>query len=517
MKILLANYKSFPRLSGTASYIVHLRDQLVQLGHEVDILAHKPGMDEIYIANRTIRKQPLKEHADFLLRPFYRERYPHFTKWMVQREIECYTFRSASVHLGVSGYDIIHTQDIISTRALSSVVKGMIPIVATFHNCKTKEWYTSGEANRKSALERRYIAQEELVSANSADHLILPCQWLKQELETWGELTTPHSVFPYGMNIEQFYAQLGNAAATKKAQKQPPVIACPARLVPVKGHAYLLSALKMLKERNRSFVCWIIGEGILAEELRQQASSLKLDDYVKFLGGRDDVPALLGQAAIVVLPSIHDTLPFSVMEGQLAGKPVVAASVGGVPEMIEDGVSGLLFTPKDSTSLADQLERLLTSMPLREEMGQAAKAWAQSVWALDRMIEKTLQAYQQAQNESQSKDPGSVRLMPDIDMLKSLSSRTVALDLDEGIEASLAGTVINEQQTPVYGASVHLVDHSNILLSSTQTSADGGFYIEKVPIGKYSIIVWKEGASQPLSMSIDLSRVSRLQLQLMFN
>ncbi|WP_100404809.1 glycosyltransferase [Bacillus solitudinis] len=513
MKILLACYKSFPRFGGTSEYMNQLYKKLTKLGHQVDILAHKPGMNEIYLGEQSIQKKPIKDQVESRLNQMYREKYPHFSSWMLWREIECYTYRFAAQKFDLSGYDIIHAQDIISARGLRGVC-GSVPLVGTFHNCKTKEWYTSGEYKRKTELELQFIANEELTSALSVDHLIIPCNWLKSALSRLGKLTTDISIFPYGIDIDYFYQRSSEPTLMKREQRL--VISCPARLVPIKGHTYLLSALQTLKKRRRSFICWIIGEGFLMESLQKKAKDLGLESNVVFLGGRNDVPSLLKQSDIVVLPTIHDTLPFTVMEGQLAGKPVVASDVGGVSEMIENRKTGLLVKPKDSNTLADCLDELLGSERLRIELGALARDWAQIRWSNDDMIRKTLDVYQKTQEKRIIKEIKTNNRFPDMDFLRTMEGCDSSTANLNNSESSISGSVVNGVNKPVKHAAVHLIDHSNIVLRSTFSDVLGRFMFTEIPIGKYSIMIWKEGYHQPNSINVELERgqINNLSMRL---
>ncbi|WP_199623747.1 glycosyltransferase [Paenibacillus alkalitolerans] len=492
MKILLAKYKSFPRFGGIATYVNHLYHKLTELGHQVDILAHKPGMNEIYTGKRSIAKKPIRDELEPGMLDYFRSNYSHFTKWMIWRELENYTYEHAVRHFDLSGYDIIHTQDIISTRCLARIKPPTVPLVVSFHNCKTREWYTSKEYEKKTKLEMKYVLTEETYSAHAADHLIMPCKWLWDEFGNLGDLTSDVSIYPYGIDLNKFYRDSLKQVSIPDGGKT--IIACPARLVPIKGHTYLLSALHRLKALGFSFGCWMIGEGIMMEQLKEETRKLGLDKDVLFLGGRDDVPALLAASDIVVLPSVHDTLPFTVMESQLAGKPVVATNVGGIPEMIEHNKTGLMVNPRDSDALAYELSRLLSSDKLRHDLGSAAQLWAQNQWSLDNMIARTLEVY----NTAMSKDKVEIMSNPDRDIpdrlfLSQLEGPGISNDVGYVEEANISGIVIDAELNIVKDAAVHLFDHSNIMLVSTMSDAQGKFVFSGLPAGKYSIMASKDG------------------------
>jgi glycosyltransferase involved in cell wall biosynthesis len=113
----------------------------------------------------------------------------------------------------------------------------------------------------------------------------------------------------------------------------------------------------------------------------------------RFLGVRDDVPALLADAACVVLASDYEGCPLSVIEAMAAGVPVVATSVGGVPEVVEDGVTGIVTAPGSADELARGLSALLADGPVGTRMGSAGRATAAERFSRERMAAATEQVY----------------------------------------------------------------------------------------------------------------------------
>lgn len=111
----------------------------------------------------------------------------------------------------------------------------------------------------------------------------------------------------------------------------------------------------------------------MAEELEKRRRQLGLDGWFQFLGERDDVLRLLVGSDIFVLPSHNEGLPVALMEATSASLPIVASEVGGIPQVITDGVHGLLVHPGRPPELAAALERLASDPPLRLALGQGAK------------------------------------------------------------------------------------------------------------------------------------------------
>lgn len=140
----------------------------------------------------------------------------------------------------------------------------------------------------------------------------------------------------------------------------------------------------------------IAGEGPESGNLKTLASQLNVSG-VEFAGYREkeDLMRLVADSKLVVLPSRwYENLPFSVMESFALGKPVIASDIGGIPEMVEDGINGLLFPPEDEGGLMQQLKRLLSSGELRAEMGAAAREKAQKRYNSSSHYQRIMEIYQ---------------------------------------------------------------------------------------------------------------------------
>lgn len=131
------------------------------------------------------------------------------------------------------------------------------------------------------------------------------------------------------------------------------------RLEPQKGHDDALKAVEALKGAGERISLFIVGEGSLEESLESLRNELGLEDEVKFLGYRNDVEDLMAAADGLLLSSRWEGLPNVVLEALVAGLPVVATDVGGVRELIEDGVSGLIVPPGDTRAMAEAIRRVI--------------------------------------------------------------------------------------------------------------------------------------------------------------
>ncbi len=151
-------------------------------------------------------------------------------------------------------------------------------------------------------------------------------------------------------------------------------VTCISRLVPLKGVEVLLQAFACLEKRHPDLNLMIAGDGPLKGELIRLAAQLDIDGRVRFMGAfpPDELPEIMRKTDIVVLPSFTEGLPRSVLEAMAYGKPIVATAVGGIPELVAHGISGLLVSPGDPSQLAEALSALASDADLRFRMSQAS-------------------------------------------------------------------------------------------------------------------------------------------------
>ena len=161
----------------------------------------------------------------------------------------------------------------------------------------------------------------------------------------------------------------------------PLTILCIARFEEVKGHAYLVEACRLLRDRGVAFACYLIGNGPLLSSIKKQVARAGLCEEVRLLGpcSYRQVISQLRQADIVVLPTAPtangkcEGIPNVLKEAMACGLPVVACPVGGIPELVDDGRTGILVPSRNAGALADALQRLGDDRGLRQQLGRAAR------------------------------------------------------------------------------------------------------------------------------------------------
>jgi glycosyltransferase involved in cell wall biosynthesis len=165
------------------------------------------------------------------------------------------------------------------------------------------------------------------------------------------------------------------------------------RLDPVKGYDDLIQAASRLRGEGRPVLTAIAGVGPDRDRLSRLIGELGLGDAVQLLGFRTDVPDLLHAFDVVVMSSHSEGAPLALIEAMAAGKPIVATSAGGVPELIEDGVHGLLVPPRQPAALAAAVARLLDDPELAAALGRAARKRQRTELDLDVTIQRLQDLY----------------------------------------------------------------------------------------------------------------------------
>ena len=167
-------------------------------------------------------------------------------------------------------------------------------------------------------------------------------------------------------------------------------------LLPVKRWDRLLESVLALKQNGFNYLAQIAGDGPLRGSLEQQAQELGLTGYIEFLGHVADVTGLLSKATFLVHPSDTEGCPNVVMEAMASGRAVVAADVGDVPHLVDDGKTGYVVSHGDDAMLVEAIAKLITDRDLCRRMGEAGRAKAEQEFGLDRLVSETMTAYRAA-------------------------------------------------------------------------------------------------------------------------
>lgn len=165
------------------------------------------------------------------------------------------------------------------------------------------------------------------------------------------------------------------------------------RLVPVKGHFYLIKSIRIVVNEFPNVRFLFVGDGILMPELKEQAKDLGVLDFIKFLGTRDDVAQILACTDIFLLSSINEGFGIAIIEAMSMKKPVVATNVDGIPEIVDNGKTGILVHPKDPEAFAYAVIKLLRNKELAVSMGIKGYEKAKNEFDILSTVKKTERLY----------------------------------------------------------------------------------------------------------------------------
>lgn len=266
--------------------------------------------------------------------------------------------------------------------------RAAVPVVLhTFHGHVLRGYFPSPLNGALAAAERTLAGvTDALISVSSAvrDELLdigigRPSQW---------------HVIPVGLDLQQFLDLASPPEAERKHRSRHqlglpvpgPLIGIVGRLAPIKGHAVFIEAAARIAHSLPEAAFVVAGDGELRRKLETTARK-ELGDRVKFLGWVDDLPALYSALDVVVLTSRNEGTPVALIEAGAAAVPVVATGVGGVPEVVKEGATGLIVPPNDPGATAAAVLTLLENPHRARSMGATARDWVRKEFSADRLIE----------------------------------------------------------------------------------------------------------------------------------
>lgn len=248
---------------------------------------------------------------------------------------------------------------------------------------------------RRSALQRVFEARV----LGSLDRIVAVGAEVKRDLvEKKTVAAEKISVIVNGVELAEFdtleppdkiRAELGVGSTTS-------VVGVVGRLHYDKGIDLLIRGMALLKPRYPQLHAVLIGSGPDEAALKRLAEAERVADRFHFVGYRADARRLMRALDIVAIPSRREAQPFALLEAMAARKPVAAAAVGGIPGVLIDGVTGLLFPSENVTALADALEQLLKDAERRAALGAAARRRVEQEFTEKAMVEKTAALYEGA-------------------------------------------------------------------------------------------------------------------------
>jgi glycosyltransferase involved in cell wall biosynthesis len=176
-------------------------------------------------------------------------------------------------------------------------------------------------------------------------------------------------------------------------------VAVVGRLVEEKGHDLLFEAARILEQSQMRCEFWVLGDGPLREDLESRAARLFHGTRVRFLGMHPDIAGILPAADVLALPSRYESQGLVLIEAMASGVPVIATSVGGIPDLVRDGETGLLVEPGCPQQLAGALKQIAGDQDLHRRLVQGGLELAREQFDVKRMVREVIHLYEELLDE----------------------------------------------------------------------------------------------------------------------
>ena len=346
-------------LGGAETYGHSLAAGLAERGHEVRLLANR--------ANGPLLEKP--RPAGLEVEALHRT-----------SRFDPAILRFLLGHLREFRPDVLHAHN-FGANTWARVLGLLFPDMAVVCHVHAGRMVTNQPA-RKARLERLLFRRADLVIG------------LNQEMMDYliGRLRVPEERALFlvnGIDMTRF-------SPPEAAVRNPKEVVCVASLTDVKNHACLLGAWKRVADHVPEARLTLVGEGPLRSDLEEQAERLGIRGSVEFAGLQADVLPFYQRASVFTLASHREALPLSLLEAMATGAVPVASAVGGIPEVIEDGVTGLLVPPGDEEGFARHLTSCLTRPEETLQRGRAARASVEGRYGLGAILDRLETAYTDA-------------------------------------------------------------------------------------------------------------------------
>jgi glycosyltransferase involved in cell wall biosynthesis len=283
--------------------------------------------------------------------------------------------------------DVVHNHmyraEIVGTKAAIALGEGghRRPwIIGTVHSSRVRSCDDQEELRRLTA---------------SMDHLVVVSNAIDAKVEDEGRTSAPRSLIYNGVDLDRYDHQEPCCTLREEYRMEPdaPIVGVVGRLELEKGHPTLLEAWPLVLAEVPLAYLLVVGEGSRMDALRQIAREQGIERHVIFTGRRDDIPAVTAAFDVAVLPSYREAQGLTILEAMALSRPVVASRVGGIPEMVEDGVTGLLVPPHDPRALAAAIVRLLTDHPLADMVARAGHDLVHDRFCVQLMVNAVQELY----------------------------------------------------------------------------------------------------------------------------
>lgn len=374
LKIALYNLTTTTKGRGVETFVWELGRALQRRGFEVHLIGGRSARPDRY-PELTVRRYPFVDRAFFRRLPGLRRAYA------IVKLLERLTFALTTLPMLLrQRYDIIHIQKPYDLP-VALLVRALVGSKVVF-GCHGEDFYPT---------DRLYGRRADVA---------VSCSTFNADTVEAHYGIRPRVIYN-GFDAERFQPQDPDPALRRRlAPEGEHVVLYAGGLIPWKGPQYAIRAIKEVP----GAVLVVAGEGHCRPDLEALAREEGVAGRVRFLGQvpHAELPRLLAVSDVLVGTSFaSETFGIILVEAQACEVPVVASRFGGFPEVVQEGVTGLLVPPQDPQALAAALRELLADPTRREEMGRAGRRWAHERFHWDRVAERVLEAYTQVANMKQ--------------------------------------------------------------------------------------------------------------------
>lgn len=290
-------------------------------------------------------------------------------------------------------FDIVHTHT-AKAGFIGRIAARLAGTPAVIHTPHGHDFY-----GYFGSLGSRLVVILERVAALFADRIIVLTAIEKMDMLNYHICASDKiGVIKSGIGFSGFEKPDVDAAEKRSEFKIGPddyAVGMVGRLESIKGFEYFIDSAKIVLSSIPNTKFMIVGDGSLRQGLEDRSKRLGIEDKVIFTGWREDMPQIIAIMDILALASLNEAVGRVLLEAGIAGKPVVATAVGGIPEIVRDGETGILVPPKDPEGIAAAVIGLLKDKEKRLRMGSAAKDWIRSNFNEEEMVKEIGNIYKE--------------------------------------------------------------------------------------------------------------------------
>jgi glycosyltransferase involved in cell wall biosynthesis len=375
MTITLLTSDYFPNVGGMAVHVHELSRALAALGHKVHLVnpVYGTGEDKVESFDGvTLHRLYIGHSTPRIKHLFYINKVRRYLLGLFKRE----------------RVDILHWHDLTPNCWTTATLRNRVPLVWTNHSSNYLEYYETEAGRRKI---RRWLGHADAVIGPSLElHMKSIATGIPEDMLFYIPNGVDSGKFRPGMSFDVVDKDYGLDSAY-------PVILCPRRLEPKNGVEFFIRSIPIVRERFPNAQFLVAGGGFPEERARfeDMLRAFGQQKGVVFSGNVSNtvMPKFYALATIAVLPSLMEATSIAGLEAMACGLPLIGTTVGGIPEIISDGDSGLLVEPRDERALAGAMIRILEDQSLRTSLGREARRRVETEFAWSEIARRTCEVY----------------------------------------------------------------------------------------------------------------------------